>query len=52
MARSSTTVRAYLASWLPAHVRDLEEAGAAKVRHLLRPVLDRLGDRRLQSSNR
>ncbi|HEY2505437.1 MAG TPA: Arm DNA-binding domain-containing protein [Streptosporangiaceae bacterium] len=52
VARSSTSVRAYLEAWLPAHTRDMEEAGAAKVRHLLRPVLERLGDRRLQSLTR
>ena len=43
VARSATTVDAYLHTWLPAHTRDLEEARAAKVRHLLRPVRDQLG---------
>jgi integrase len=52
VARDGITVSAYLDLWLPAHTRDLEEAGAAKVGHLLRPVREQLGDRRLQAVTR
>ena len=39
-------------AWEPAHTRDLEATTAAKIRHLLRPVRDRLGDRRFQTLTR
>jgi hypothetical protein len=52
VARSGIIVNAFLDSWLPAHVRDLEEAGAAKIAHLLRPVREHLGERRLQPITR
>ncbi len=52
VGRDSNTVSAYLDTWEPAHARDLEPTTAAKIRHLLRPVRDRLGDRRMQSLTR
>jgi integrase len=52
VARAGPTVSAYLDEWEPAHTRDLEAAGMAKVGHLLRPVRERLGERRLASLTR
>lgn len=49
VARGGPTVSAYLEGWETAHTRDLEEATRAKAGHLLRPVRERLGDRKLQS---
>lgn len=46
------TVAAYLDRWEPAHGRDLEDAAKASIHHALRPVRERLGDRRLQSVTR
>jgi hypothetical protein len=47
--RGGPTVRAYLDDGEPAHTRDLEEATRAKIRHLLQPVREMLGERRYQT---
>jgi integrase len=52
VARDGITVNAYLDSWEPAHGRDLEEGSRAVIRHDLRPVRERLGERKLQSVTR
>jgi integrase len=50
--RSDGTVNAFLDRWEPAHGRDLEEGSRAVIRHDLRPVRERLGERKLQSVTR
>lgn len=50
--RGGLTVSAYLDGWEPAHTRDLEAATKASIAHLLRPVRERLGERKLQSVTR
>jgi integrase len=52
VARGGRTVGAYLDEWEPAHTRDLEAATAANIAHLLRPVRERLGERKLQALTR
>jgi integrase len=52
VARDGITVNAYLDTWEPAHGRDLEEGSRAVIRHDLRPVRERLGERKLQSVTR
>jgi integrase len=52
VARDGVTVGVYLDRWEPAHGRDLEEGSRAQIRHALRPVRARLGDRKLQSLTR
>lgn len=52
VAKDGITVNAYLDRWEPAHGRDLEEGSRAVVRHSLRHVRERLGDRKLQSITR
>lgn len=51
-APDKITVSAYLDRWEPAHGRDLEDGSRAVIRHALRPVRERLGERRLQSLTR
>lgn len=52
VARDGITVSAYLDQWEPAHGRDLEDGSRAQIRHALRRVRERLGDRKLQSLTR
>lgn len=52
VGRDGTTVNAYLDRWEPAHGRDLEEGSRAVIGHDLRPVRERLGERKLQSVTR
>jgi integrase len=52
VARDGITVSAYLDRWEPAHGRDLEDGSRAQIRHALRRVRERLGDRKLQSVTR
>jgi integrase len=52
IARSGPTVDAFLDRWVPAHCRDLEAASRARITHLLRPVRERLGDRKVRSLGR
>ena len=52
VARDGITVNAYLDTWEPAHGRDLEDGSRAVLRHELRPVRERLGERKLQSVTR
>ncbi|MDA8320003.1 MAG: hypothetical protein M0030_09395 [Actinomycetota bacterium] len=49
VARGGPTASADLDAWDTAHTRDLEDATRAKAGHRLRPVRERLGDRKLQS---
>jgi integrase len=51
-APDKITVSGYLNRWEPAHGRDLEDGSRAVIRHALRPVRERLGERRLQSVTR
>ena len=51
-APDKVTVSGYLDRWEPAHGRDLEDGSRAVIRHALRAVRERLGDRRLQSVTR
>lgn len=52
VARDGISVSTYLDSWEPAHGRDLEEGSRAVISHDLRPVRERLGERKLQSVTR
>jgi integrase len=52
VARDGITVSAYLDKWEPAHGRDLEEGSRAVIGHDLRPVRERLGERKLQAVTR
>jgi integrase len=52
VARDGITVNAYLDKWLPAHGRDLEVGSRTVIGHDLRPVRERVGERKLQSLTR